>query len=200
MARHAIRPAKISPAMPRQEKERLIVIGDVHGCIRELEILLAQLAPRPGDRIVFLGDLVNRGPDSHAVIEKVRHLGAIALLGNHERRLLRAHRTADDSLLTTEDRRTYPTLTDTDWAFLASMTLTHYEPSLDLVCVHGGFLPHLPWRQQGEEIVTRIQVVDKLGQARKRGESPNSPAWADLWRGPPFVVYGHTPRVKPYRT
>ncbi|MEY2879900.1 MAG: hypothetical protein RLZZ15_2280, partial [Verrucomicrobiota bacterium] len=47
--------------------------------------------------------------------------------------------------------------------------------------------------------VTRIQVVDAHGRAAKRADAPGCPAWADLWRGPPFVVYGHTPRIHLYQ-
>jgi hypothetical protein len=60
--------------------------------------------------------------------------------------------------------------------------------------VHGGFLPRQSWRRQPARIVTRVQVIDKDGLARKRSEAPNAPHWSELWSGPPFVVYGHTPR------
>jgi len=79
------------------------------------------------------------------------------------------------------------------------MALTYEEPELNTVFVHGGFLPNLPWQRQPADVVTRIQVVDGNGQPRKRADSPGSPWWADLWGGPPFVVYGHTPRPEVYK-
>ena len=69
---------------------RLIIIGDIHGCHQEFADLLNQLAPVKGDRIILLGDLVNRGPDSLRVLDLARASRAIALLGNHELRLLKA--------------------------------------------------------------------------------------------------------------
>jgi hypothetical protein len=66
--------------------------------------------------------------------------------------------------------------------------------------VHGGFLPNRSWKDQPAEIVTRIQVVDKQGHPRKRTDCPTCPSWADLWKGPPQVVYGHTPRCDIHRT
>lgn len=79
--------------------KRLIAIGDVHGCLSELRQLVDQLAPQPGDHIVFLGDYVDRGPDSAGVL---RFLLAFAegsyehdvdvtfLRGNHEQMMLDA--------------------------------------------------------------------------------------------------------------
>lgn len=70
---------------------RTIIIGDVHGCSNALDVLLAQIKPKEGrDRLVFLGDLFDRGPDSFGVLQRVMHLakkftnGFILLLGNHE--------------------------------------------------------------------------------------------------------------------
>jgi serine/threonine protein phosphatase 1 len=70
---------------------------------------------------------------------------------------------------------------------------------LNMVFVHGGFLPSEPWQKQSAEIVTRIQVIDRDGRPAKRADNPDAPPWADLWSGPPMVVYGHTPRPEVYR-
>jgi len=70
------------------------VIGDIHGCVNELVYLLDSLPLTRGDRIVFLGDYIDRGPDSQGVISKLLDLqGAIEhdvvfLKGNHEDMLL----------------------------------------------------------------------------------------------------------------
>jgi predicted phosphodiesterase len=67
---------------------RTIVIGDVHGCPRELERLLVRVEPRKVDSVIFIGDLINRGPDSHAALKLARDCGGQSLIGNHEIRLL----------------------------------------------------------------------------------------------------------------
>ncbi len=178
---------------------RLIAIGDIHGCAAEFAELLAQLAPTRADRLVLVGDLVNRGPDSRKVIELARAHRAVALLGNHELRLLKYRRTGDRKYVKEKDLDTFDRLQAADWDFLEAMPLTFEEPNLDVVCVHGGFLPDRPWRKQPAEVVTRIQVVDRDGRAAKRADAPGSPLWADLWSGPPFVIYGHTPRSEVYK-
>jgi serine/threonine protein phosphatase 1 len=75
-------------------RPRTIAIGDVHGCSRALEALLAAIGPRPDDVIVTLGDYVNRGPDSRGVLERLivleRQCNLVPLLGNHDQYLLAA--------------------------------------------------------------------------------------------------------------
>ena len=178
---------------------RLIAIGDIHGCHLEFAELLDRLALTKGDRLVLLGDLVNRGPDSNRVIDLARANDAIALLGNHELRLLKYRRTGDKKYIKETDLETFQKLRSEDWAFLEAMPLTFEDPELNTVFVHGGFLPAEPWQKQPAEIVTRIQVIDRDGRPARRSDQPDAPPWADLWSGPPFVVYGHTPRPEVYK-
>ncbi len=73
---------------------RVIAIGDIHGCAEALRALLGAIAPQPDDTIVTLGDCVDRGPDSHDVIEQLLALPAqcnyVPLIGNHELMMLSA--------------------------------------------------------------------------------------------------------------
>ena len=66
----------------------LWAIGDIHGELGKLNALLRTLPLGPGDRIVFLGDYVDRGPESAGVVSRLidlaRHVDCIFLLGNHE--------------------------------------------------------------------------------------------------------------------
>ncbi|HYD82901.1 MAG TPA: metallophosphoesterase [Opitutus sp.] len=175
-------------------KGRLIAIGDIHGCHREFEDLLDKLALQRHDRVVLLGDLVNRGPDSAAVIALARKHAHLSLLGNHELRLLNFRKTGDPTHLKKNDYDTLEQLGPKDWAYMNAMPLTFHDRAHQIVLVHGGFLPSQPWQRQPARVVTRIQNIDKDGNPRKRSDAPNSPHWSTLWRGPPFVVYGHTSR------
>jgi serine/threonine protein phosphatase 1 len=82
--------------------ERLIAIGDIHGCSAALEALLGAIKPGPGDTIVTLGDYVDRGPDSRGVIEKLVRLSAqthlVSLLGNHDKMMLDAFENTSDAI------------------------------------------------------------------------------------------------------
>ena len=75
---------------------KTIIIGDIHGCSGALDILLTHVNPRHGqDRLIFLGDLFDRGPDSFGVLKKIKQLAEsfgedfVLLLGNHEDYLLK---------------------------------------------------------------------------------------------------------------
>jgi predicted phosphodiesterase len=175
-------------------KGRLIAIGDIHGCYQEFEDLLEKLAPEKDDRIILLGDLINRGPDSARVIALARKHASLSLLGNHELRLLNYRKTGDSTHLKKSDYDTLKQLSSRDWTYMNAMPLTHHEREHAIVLVHGGFLPDQPWQRQPARVVTRIQVIDKEGSPRKRSDAPNAPHWSTMWSGPPFVVYGHTSR------
>ena len=75
-----------------------IAIGDIHGNQRQLDDLLARVVPelRPEDTLVFLGDYIDRGPDSKGCLERILRLKleaqfeVVTLLGNHEQWMLRS--------------------------------------------------------------------------------------------------------------
>jgi serine/threonine protein phosphatase 1 len=78
---------------------RTLAVGDIHGCDVALRTLLEQVAPRSEDRIVFLGDYIDRGPASREVVESLlglsRKCAPVFLRGNHEAMILDAR---DDTL------------------------------------------------------------------------------------------------------
>lgn len=69
---------------------KTFAIGDIHGCLTELNLLLDMMSPADDDMIVFLGDYIDRGPDSKGVIDRILGLKQphICLRGNHEAALL----------------------------------------------------------------------------------------------------------------
>lgn len=173
---------------------RIIAIGDVHGCSHELHNLLDILKITDQDLLIFIGDLINRGPDSRGVLDCVHQLkNTIFILGNHELRLLNFHKTGDKSILKPYDYTTLACLKNEDWKLFKKMVPTYYVKEYDTVFVHGGFLPNIPWQKQSANIISRIQVISPDNKPKKRSKYPNYPLWSDLWHGPPFVVYGHLP-------
>lgn len=78
--------------LPRNEKGRDFIVGDLHGCRRDLEILLvaAGFDPGRGDRLFGTGDLIDRGPDSMGCLNLLRQPWFYCVLGNHEQMFLDA--------------------------------------------------------------------------------------------------------------
>jgi serine/threonine protein phosphatase 1 len=83
---------KAGPEM--RSNMRTLAIGDIHGCHAALTALLAQVRPQPDDKLIFLGDYIDRGPASRQVIETLLELkelhSPVFLRGNHEVMLLEA--------------------------------------------------------------------------------------------------------------
>jgi bis(5'-nucleosyl)-tetraphosphatase (symmetrical) len=159
-------------------------IGDVQGCAAELDALLVKLDPGALDRLWFVGDLVNRGPDSLGVLRQVMTLrdSATVVLGNHDLHLLAIARgnarfkTGDESLhavLGAPDRERL-----LDW--LQSRSLLHRDAGLAYTMVHAGLPPQwsLDTAQRCAIEVERQLRGEHSGAflARMYGDQP------DLWR------------------
>lgn len=121
-------------------------IGDLHGCLDELQRLLERLSFDPvHDRLWFTGDLVNRGPHSLECLRFVRGLGekAVTVLGNHDLHLLartvgaannRHGRDTLDAVLAAPDRGEL-----LEW--LRRRPLLHHDPALGYTLIHAGLPP-----------------------------------------------------------
>jgi len=182
------------------------VIGDVHGCCSELEELLSQLGYEDGRhpdgrRAVFLGDLVDRGPDTPGVLRRIMGMveagSALCVMGNHEAKLLRAlqgrnvkvdHGLAESlaqlGAQTAEFRAQVA-------AFLDGL-ISHYV--LDggrLVVSHAGLIERYHGRTSG-----RVREFCLYGQTTGETDEYGLPVrypWAEEYRGRAMVLYGHTP-------
>ena len=130
---------------------RTIFIGDVHGCGDELADLLNMVAPgSDGSRVVFVGDLVDKGPRSLDTLRLARwvvenHSGSVVVAGNHEEKALRMFKSGklDQFVDGHEHRAWVHDATDEDWAFIESMPLTWHDPEANIRVVHGGIFPAL---------------------------------------------------------
>jgi len=186
---------------------RTIVVGDVHGCLEELDELLRLVELRPGfDRLVFVGDLLDRGPDPVGVVRRARELRATSVVGNHEDRHLRwarheAWHRADPSHrnplrpLSAERLAQHRRLSSEDLAWLIAL-----PPLLKLdarwAVVHGGLSPRRRLDDQVHQEVIRLRLVNSEGHpvAHPRNEEllPSGTApWATRWAGPESIIYGH---------
>ncbi|NEA29437.1 polynucleotide kinase-phosphatase [Actinomadura bangladeshensis] len=192
------------------------IVGDVHGCRAELEDLLTGLgyeierdaegravgATHPGGRtVVFVGDLVDRGPDSPGVLRLVMGMvaagNALCVSGNHEAKLVRALRgrkvRATHGLEVSLEQFA---AVDDDFragalAFMDGL-ISHYV--LDggrLVVAHAGLKEEYHGRASGR-VRSFALYGDTTGETDEYGLPVRYP-WARDYRGKAMVVYGHTP-------
>jgi serine/threonine protein phosphatase 1 len=78
---------------------RTLALGDIHGCLDQLDALLRSIAPTSDDRLVLLGDLVDRGPDSKGVLDRTLSMSRThhitVVMGNHEQMMMAARASHD---------------------------------------------------------------------------------------------------------
>src|SRR4051812_6363549 len=121
--------------------DRTVIIGDVHGCIDELERLLRVVGYGRGDALVFVGDYVAKGPDSEAVVQLARQALARGVRGNHDQRVLdwKSLRDAGQPLpeLKPHHQQVVDTLSDSSWAYLQGLPYM-LALSPDRIIVHAG--------------------------------------------------------------
>lgn len=113
---------------------RRIFVGDIHGHYAGLMNLLEQVSPNAEDRVYFVGDLIDRGPQSAKVVDYVRHHQHPCVLGNHEQLLLEAF-----------SKNHFNNHTLHAWLYSGGQsTLASYNHSQDLLMEHIEWLRTLP--------------------------------------------------------
>src|ERR1041384_2689227 len=136
---------------------RTLFIGDVHSCADELSELCERAALVTGDRVLFTGDLLSRGPKPHEVLKLYRELGARAAIGNHEQRLLEAHRARarreKGPRLSASHQSIVDELSPEDWQLLEALELFVHPPEHGVVVAHAGIDPRLPLSQKDPWVV-----------------------------------------------
>ncbi|NEE04821.1 polynucleotide kinase-phosphatase [Streptomyces sp. SID7499] len=182
------------------------IIGDIHGCAAELEALLGKLGyvdgvHPEGRTAVFVGDLVDRGPDSPGVLRRVMAMvksgNALCVPGNHENkygRYLRGRKVQHTHGLA----ETIEQMTGESEEFVAEVRefldglVSHYV--LDggrLVVCHAGLPEKYHGRTSGR-VRSHALYGDTTGETDEFGLPVRYP-WAEDYRGRAAVVYGHTP-------
>jgi len=210
---HAVLPADTA-------RPRTILVGDVHGCLDELDALLRECShDERTDRVVLVGDLVNKGPKSAECVREARMRGYSAVRGNHDDAALFAHErrergrrdgTADRGA----DKYEYVDGFDAaDLRFLRELPYTLTLEGEGVLVVHAGVVPGVPLPVQEPAHMYTMRNLVRFGGAADAEEEPpsvaplvwearSSPdegiAWATAWQpdeanfpGVRHIVFGH---------
>lgn len=179
------------------EIKRHIFIGDVHGCIDEFNELLKKLSYDPReDRLILLGDLIDRGPDSVGVVRKAREMRLECVMGNHEHKFVKWFRSQGTRVDVYDKREFYTELSDQDITYIHDMP-TYIELE-DVIVVHAGLKPGIVLSEQRKDDLMYLRYTDSdrkfisLKKISKLGkEATGAIFWTQFWSGPKSVVYGH---------
>jgi len=171
---------------------RTIAIGDIHGCSEALRTLLETIRPQRDDTIVTLGDYIDRGPNSHDVIEQIFELQnqceLITLLGNHELMLLLAKDDAEQlgwwqscggaaTLLSYNN--TIESIPESHFEFIEACPLA-YETDTHIF-VHANYEATVPMDEQSDQVLLWHHLApDHIPAPHISGKK---------------VIVGHTPQV-----
>ncbi|MBB5119081.1 metallophosphoesterase [Streptomyces eurocidicus] len=195
------------------------IVGDIHGCRSELETLLTKLgyalvrdaagrpvdAAHPGGRTaVFVGDLVDRGPDSPGVLRLVMGMvaagHALCVPGNHENKLGRhlkgrtvrpSHGLAETIEQLEREDAADPEFRERVREFIESLVSHYVLDGGGLVVCHAGLPEKYHGRTSGR-VRSHALYGDTTGETDEFGLPVRYP-WAEDYRGRAAVVYGHTP-------
>lgn len=209
----------------RHEHGPFNIIGDVHGCFSELVQLLADMgyvfeercgakgvefrAAHPdGRKAVFLGDLVDRGPDIVNVLKlvmgMVRAGNALCVCGNHDMRVLRKIQTGNVKTSHGGPDRSLIELIREGNGFLAEVQefmeglVSHYVLDAGrLVVAHAGIKEALQGRESAQARECAV-YGENTGEIDEHG-LPVRYAWAADYQGKALVIYGHTPQAQVQR-
>ena len=155
------------------------MVRDVHGCREELGTLVERLSVGPDDLVVFVGDLVRKGPDSRDVLEFVMERPNMCTVrGNNEQKLI----DGDAEL---------PTLGPEHLEYIESMpVIISWD---DVAVIHGGIDHRKPLAEHSvDELLTMRSLVEEGGY--------NRPFWFETRRNSPRVFFGHAVLSEPLET
>jgi bis(5'-nucleosyl)-tetraphosphatase (symmetrical) len=187
------------------ETKRTIIVSDVHGCIEEFDELVKTLSyNKENDRLILLGDLIDRGPESVAVVRRAREMGLECVMGNHEHKFLKWLRSAGSRNDVYDRRPHYTEFSDADVNYIMQMPsyieLPHanLHPFEKTIVVHAGLRAGVSLKNQTKDDLYYIRYMDidakfiSLKKINKLGkDATGAHFWTEFWTGPESVVYGH---------
>lgn len=176
--------------MPARIGNRRLFVGDLHGCLAELNDLLDKFGFRAGqDELFSVGDVVGKGPSVPGTLALLRELKAGVVRGNHDEYLMKAVRTAEADR-DARDREYLAMLGPQAEEMITYVsTWPVYRELADIILVHGGLEPgQKNLAKMSERILMQIRTWDGFGKDLKRN---GDPPWYDCVQVDKVVVFGH---------
>ena len=178
----------------------LLIVGDVHGCFDELkELVDTNYIDNENTCVLFVGDLVNKGPKSPEVVEYVKKNGWYSVRGNHDEISAKECIEFKNNGVEPSPKLTWvKNLPKESLDWLLSLPYALHVPSRQLVVAHAGFMPDTPLEEQTPDVCLHMRCV-KRGESgwewtKKYTEEDGYTLWGKAWSGPEHVYFGHDAR------
>lgn len=167
---------------------KVFFVGDVHGCFNELMLLLKKAEYNPRNhRLILLGDLINKGPDSFKVLSWVYKNNIEAILGNHEWNFINAiEQQLPLSAPLKKLKQDMGLKFQNYLSWIKSWPV--YIEEQNFLAVHGGIVPNEHPSQSNVKDLVNIRTWAGKGKSMK---DVRFPAWHDLYTGSKLIIYAH---------
>jgi len=201
---------------------RTIVIGDLHGCYEEAVELLKACNTRAEDQVIFLGDLIDRGPENGRCVDLAMHRERVqgkpaCVLGNHEEKHVFYQDTSRKKgfvkINVPNHVATREQLKPEHYDYFRRLPKYIRLPENNAVCVHAGVYPNRPIEKQADKHLLHAQMIrpydsdgnptfneSTVWSSRVPAGEDNWKFWTNFWTGPERVIFGHSVLNKPLVT
>lgn len=182
---------------------RIIIYGDIEGCLKEFISLRKKIKPQHYDREIVVGDILDKGPYSNLLLKYIIKNNIESVMGNHEYKYVRYHnfnlnkqqKDKNPINLTSEQLAIYNNLSKKDIFFISN--LPFYIKINNLTILHAGIINNIKLESATKKELEKILWIRKLDENQKLisliDESLNYKFWSEYYDGNQgFIIYGHS--------
>ncbi len=184
---------------------RIIIYGDLHGCLEEFKELRAKVNPSSNDKEIVIGDILDRGPFSNELLTYIRKNNILSILGNHEYKYLRYKKHQNNFLKTgnknpiildAKNIKIFNNLNSEDFEYLKA--LPFFIKIDNLTLVHSGLTNKIDLDTASNKDLEKTLWIRTLDDNEKTlslsDDYPTARYWSEYYDGNQgTVVYGHQP-------
>jgi len=196
LLKHMIVPSIIHSVLRKPViKERVLIVGDIHGCVDEFKDILQKCSYDANhDTLIIAGDMINKGPYSAEVVQYARELKSYAVMGNHDHHMLKYALNKEEELPPYLDY--VDKLSDDDIDWLKDLPYSISLPDFDTLIVHAGIVPDKTlWEQDLHQMITMRNIIHhEDGTMEGVSDVERGVPWVNLYQGQTKIVFGHDAR------
>ncbi len=184
-------------------KKRVIIYGDIHGCLYEFEELRKKVEACKNDIEISVGDFLNKGPYSLNTLRYLNYHDILSVMGNNEEKIVKLYHKYQKrgkeylKTLRKADKKTLLEMEEKDIAYLES--LPYYMKIDTLTIVHGGVINGMKlsknMRDGEKKLLTQLRFFNKAHEPIPYDDFENRETfWSEEYDGKEgFIIFGHHP-------